>query len=185
MATASDWCTPLAKKVLTVREITLFGVLAALTFGAKFAMSYLPNIEPVTLLLLVFGAVFGLKSLFIVYVYVLAEILCYGINTWNICYLYIWIIPVSAGTLLRRWKNPFLWAVVSGVYGLLFGALCGLVDLFIGGPGYALSKWITGIHDDVTHCLGNFVLALLLFVPLRTLIQRLARHPSGGRSSTR
>ena len=147
------------KKVLTVREVTLFGVLAALTFGAKFAMSYLPNIEPVTLFLLVFGAVFGWKALFIVYVYVLAEILFYGINTWNIYYLYIWIVPV-----------------VAGVYGLLFGALCGLTDLFIGGPGYAISKWISGIPFDVAHCAGNFVLVLLLFVPLRKLIQRLVAN---------
>ena len=168
---------------LSAREVTLFGMLAALTFGAKFVMSYLPNIEPVTLFLLVFGAVYGLKSLFIVCVYVMAEILCYGINTWNIYYLYIWIIPVAAGTLLRRWNNPWIWAVVSGAYGLMFGALCALVDLCIGGPGYAISKWVTGIPFDVTHCVGNFVLALLLFVPLRALIQRLAHHPSGRQSS--
>lgn len=183
MATASVWCIPLGKKILTVREVTTFGVLAALTFGAKFAMSALPNIEPVTLFLLVFGAVYGLKSLFIVCVYVMAEILCYGINTWNIYYLYIWIIPVAAGTLLRRWNNPWIWAVVSGAYGLMFGALCALVDLCIGGPGYAISKWVTGIPFDVTHCVGNFVLALLLFVPLRALIQRLAHNPSGRQSS--
>lgn len=184
MVQATPWCTPLTKKSLTVREVTLFGVLAALTFGAKFAMSALPNIEPVTLFLLVFGSVFGMKSLFIVYVYVLAEILCYGINTWNICYLYIWIIPVVAGTLLRRWKHPLLWAVVAGVYGLLFGALCAIVDLFIGGPGYAISKWISGIPFDVTHCAGNFVLALLLFVPLKKLIHRLVTHtPRGGLGS--
>lgn len=174
MAVLSPWCIPLDKKGLSVREVTLFGVLAALTFGAKVAMSYLPNIEPVTLFLMVFGAVFGWKSLFIVYVYVLAEILFYGIGTWNINYLYIWVIPAAAGWLLRRWKNPVLWALIAGVFGLLFGALCTPVDLFIGGPGYAVSKWISGIPFDAAHCAGNFVLALLLFVPLRKLTQRLA-----------
>lgn len=155
----------------------MFGVLAALTFGAKFAMSGLPNIEPVTLFLMVFGAVFGWKALFITYVYVLAEILFYGINTWNINYLYIWIIPVVAGWLLRRWKNPVLWAVIAGVFGLLFGAFCAPVDLFIGGAGYAVSKWISGIPFDAIHCAGNFVLVLLLFNPLRKLTQRLTAHP--------
>jgi energy-coupling factor transport system substrate-specific component len=163
----------LAKKVLTVREVTLFGILAALTFGAKVAMSYLPNIEPVTLFLMIFGAVFGWKALFIVYVYVLAEILFYGIGTWNINYLYIWVIPAVAGWLLRRWKNPVLWAVLAGLYGLLFGLLCAPVDICIGGVGYAISKWISGIPFDAAHCAGNFVLALLLFVPLRKLTQRL------------
>lgn len=164
------------KKLLTVREVTLFGILAALTFGAKVAMSALPNIEPVTLFVLVFGAVFGWKALFIVYVYVLAEILFYGIGTWNINYLYIWAIPALAGWLLQKWKHPVLWAVIAGVYGLLFGALCAPVDLCIGGIGFAVSKWISGIPFDAAHCAGNFALALLLFCPLRKLIHRLTTH---------
>ena len=172
----SLWSIPLDKKLLTVREVTLFGILAALTFGAKVAMSALPNIEPVTLFVLVFGAVFGWKALFIVYVYVLAEILFYGIGTWNINYLYIWAIPALAGWLLQKWKHPVLWAVIAGVYGLLFGALCAPVDLCIGGIGFAVSKWISGIPFDVAHCAGNFVLALLLFCPLRKLIHRLTTH---------
>lgn len=176
----SPWCTPLDKRVLNIREVTLFGVLAALTFGAKVAMSALPNIEPVTLFLMVFGAVFGWKSLFIVYVYVLAEILFYGIGTWNVNYLYIWIIPASAGWLFRGRKNLLLWAVIAGVYGLLFGAFCAPVDLCIGGLGYAVSKWISGIPFDIAHCAGNFVLALLLFNPLRKLTQRLLTRPRLG-----
>lgn len=164
------------KKLLTVREVTLFGILAALTFGAKVAMSALPNIEPVTLFVLVFGAVFGWKALFIVYVYVLAEILFYGIGTWNINYLYIWAIPALAGWLLQKWKHPVLWAVIAGVYGLLFGALCVPVDLCIGGIGFAVSKWISGIPFDAAHCAGNFALALLLFCPLRKLLHRLTTH---------
>lgn len=153
--------------------MTLFGTLAGLTFAAKLVMSPLPNIEPVTLFLLVFGAVFGWKSLCIVYVYVVAEVLYFGLGTWNINYLYIWFIPAAAGWLLRRWKNPVLWAVLSGVYGLFFGALCTPVDLVIGGFGYAFSKWISGIPFDVLHCVGNFALGLLLFVPLRMLIEKL------------
>lgn len=163
------------KTKLTVREVTVFGMLAALTFGAKVAMSQLPNIEPVTLFLLIFGAVFGWKSLFITYVYVLAEFLFYGLGTWNLYYLYIWAIPTALGWGLRRMNHPLLWAVVSGLYGLLFGGLCALTDLFIGGPGFAVSKWVSGIPFDLAHCAGNFVLALLLFVPLRKLLRRLVK----------
>ena len=47
---------------LSVREITLFGMLAALTFGAKWVMAALPNIEPVSLMVMIFGAAFGLAS---------------------------------------------------------------------------------------------------------------------------
>lgn len=144
-----------------------------MTFGAKVAMSYLPNIEPVTLFLLVFGAVFSWKALFIVYAYVAAEILFYGLGLWNINYLYIWVIPVLMGWGLCRVRHPILWASVSGIYGLLFGALCTPVDLCIGGLGFAVSKWISGIPFDIAHGVGNFVLAAALFKPLRTLTEKL------------
>lgn len=168
-----SWCIPLAKNRLSIREVTLFGVLAAMTFGAKVAMSYLPNIEPVTLLMLIFGAVFGWKAVFPCYAYVVCEVLFYGLGTWNFNYLYIWLIPVALGVGLARFRNPIIWALASGVYGLLFGALCAPVDLFIGGWGYAVSKWLSGIPFDLAHGAGNFVIALLLFYPLRNLTQTL------------
>ena len=151
----------------------MFGMLAALTFGAKVAMSYLPNIEPVSLMVMVFGVVFGWKALFPVYVYVAAEILFYGLGTWNINYLYIWTILAVSAILLRKMQHPVAWAMLSGVFGLLFGALCAPVDVFIGGWGYAVTKWVSGIPFDLAHCAGNFVIGLLLFVPLRTLVEKL------------
>ena len=65
------------------------------------------------------------------------------------------------------------WAVFSGAFGLFFGALCGIVDVFIGGFAYAVAKWVTGIPFDLAHAGGNFILALILFVPLRTLVDKL------------
>lgn len=161
------------KPVLSVRQITLFGMLAAMTFGAKWVMAALPNIEPVSLMMLVFGAVFGWKGLLCAYVYVAAEILFYGLGTWNFNYLYIWAIPVAAGVLLRRMEQPLGWAIVSGVFGLAFGALCAPVDVVIGGWGYAVAKWASGIPFDIAHCVGNFVIALVLFKPLRDLTRKL------------
>ena len=161
---------------LTVREITLFGMLAALTFGAKWVMAALPNIEPVSLMVMIFGAAFGWKALFPVAVYVTAEILFYGLGTWNINYLYVWPILAVAACLLRRMRHPLGWAMLSGVFGLMFGALCAITAVFIGGPGYAISKWTMGVYFDLLHCGGNFVMALLLFNPLRKLMERLYRQ---------
>ena len=164
------------KKKLNVRELVLFGVLGALTFAMKLAMAGLPNIEPVTLCLLVYGAVFGYKALYPCYVYVTMEILYFGLGTWNFCYLYIWAIPVVLGFTLRAMKPVLGWALVSAVFGLVFGALCAIVDAFIGGIGYAVAKWASGIPFDIAHCLGNFAMALILFRPLRELLDKLYKR---------
>lgn len=151
-------------------------MLGALTFGAKVAMSYLPNIEPVSLFIMVFAVVLGLKSLYPVYVYVALEILLYGIGTWNIMYLYVWAILAVAAYCMREVKNPLAWALLSGVFGLCFGALCAPVDFLLGDLGYVIAKWISGIPFDIAHCAGNFVMALLLFQPLRKLMEKLCKR---------
>ena len=161
------------KNGLPLGEVVLFGILGALTFALKFAMAALPNIEPVSLLMIVFGAVFGLKALYPCYVYVAMEILTFGIGTWNINYLYIWALIVLAAWLMRKTEQPLAWALLGGVFGLFFGAFCAPVDVVIGGWSYALSKWISGIPFDALHCGGNFVLALIMYKPLRKLLEKL------------
>ena len=155
--------------------MVLFGILGAFTFAAKYVMSFLPNIEPVSLIVMLFAVVFGKKWVYPVYLYVAMEILFYGINLWNLNYLYIWAVLAVAACLLRDMKHPLGWALLAGVFGLLFGALCGIVDVFIGGTTYALSKWISGIPFDIAHCAGNFIIVLVIFQPLRELLEKLYR----------
>ena len=158
---------------LNVRELTLFALLGALTFGVKFAMSGLPNIEPVSLMVMLFAVVFGKKALYPISLYVLLEILVFGIQLWNLNYLYIWVLFALAAYLLRGMTHPLCWALLSGGFGLLFGLLCAPVYLVFGGPAFALSWWLSGIPYDIAHCVGNFVIALILFVPLRKVLEKL------------
>ena len=163
-------------KILTIREIVLFGVLGALTFALQVVMGPLPNIEPVSLLVMLFAVIFGWKGLFPVYIFVAMEILFYGLGVWNVYYLYVWLVLALAAMSMRSMTQPLGWAILSAAFGLLFGALCGIVDIFIGGFGYAIAKWVAGISFDLLHCGGNFVIALLLFAPLRKLLEKLYRQ---------
>ena len=166
----------MAKRHIALRETVLFGILGALTFALQVAMSFLPNIEPVSLLVMLFAVVFGWKCLYPIYIFVVMEILFYGFSLWNVYYLYIWTILALAAILLRKMEHPLGWAILSAVFGLCFGALCGIVDIFIGGFGYAAAKWVSGIPFDVTHCIGNFVIGLILFNPLLSLLEKLYKR---------
>ena len=165
-----------SKSLITIREIALFGVLGGLTFAAKLVMSGLPNIEPVSLMVMLFAVTFGRKCIYPIYIYVAMEILVYGLSVWNVYYLYIWLVLAVAAYLMRRNREPLLWAILSGAFGLAFGALCGITDIFVlGGIAPAVAKWTSGIMFDVIHCVANFVIALLLFKPLRELMEKLYR----------
>lgn len=151
----------------------MFGMLGGLMFAGKVALMALPNVEPVSLLVMLLAVVFGRKCLYAIYVYVLLELLLHGFHLWAFNYLYIWALLAGAAWLLREMRQPLGWALLSGVFGLLFGALCAPVYLVVGGLMYAVSWWVSGIPFDMIHALSNFVIALVLFVPLRTLLEKL------------
>ena len=122
---------------------------------------------------MLFAVVFGWKGLFPTYVYVALEILIYGINTWNIPYLYIWLILFIAARFLRKATHPIAWALLSGVFGLLFGVLSLPSHWAMSGFAGGIAWLLSGIPYDIAHCIGNFIIALVLFAPLRKLLGKL------------
>jgi len=156
-----------------VYRLALTAILAALTFALKMAMAGLPNIEPVSTLIMVYAVTLGPWAMGIVAVYVLLEFAVWGLNIWSVCYLYIWPLLWLIAWLLRRMRSRLGWAMVCGVFGLAFGALSAPVSFVIGGWQMALSYWINGITFDLLHGAGNFAISLLCFVPLRRLMERL------------
>lgn len=157
-----------------LRETALFAVYGALMMGAQVAMAPLPNIEPVTLLLMCCTIVFGVRALYPCYVFVLLEGLVYGFGLWFVCYLYVWAVLVILTLGLRRNASYVIWTAAAAGYGLLFGALCAIPYFIIGGWEMGFSYWVSGIPFDLLHCAGNAVMAALLLKPLTTLLRRLS-----------
>ncbi len=161
---------------MKVKEIVLIGIMSTILVILQVGLSFLPNIELVSLLIIVFTLVFGRKTLYIIYVFVAVEGIIYGLGLWWINYLYIWTILFILVMLLRRQHSPYIWATISGFFGLIFGALCAIPNIFISGIGSALAYWIAGIPFDVIHCVSNFVIALLLAQPLYTVLDKINRR---------
>ena len=158
---------------LSVRDMALLALLGALMFASQVVMASLPNIHSVALLIILTALSFGMKSLYSVGVFVLLEGLMYGFGTWWIGYIYAWPLLAVAAVFFRANTSPLFWAVIAGIHGLSFGAMCALPQIFILGARGALSWWISGIPFDLMHCAGNFVVVLVLIDPLRRLLSKL------------
>ncbi len=141
--------------------------------AVQVVLAPLPNIELVSVLVIVFGISLGFEVLYPLYVFVLLEGLVYGFGFWFLNYCYVWLVLALAAVLLRKRTAPLFWAVVSGGFGLMFGALCALPYLFIGGIHSAFAYWISGIPFDLVHCAGNFFTALLLVKPACNIMAKL------------
>ena len=97
-------------------------MLTAILFLGQVCMAFLPNIEVVTLLVILYTQVYRKKVFFIIYAFALLEGVFYGFGLWWFNYLYVWSI-LALIVLLVRSESPFVWSMISGAYGLAFGFL--------------------------------------------------------------
>lgn len=152
------------------RGLAQMGILAAILFMGQVVFSFLPNIEIASLLIMLYALFLHRKVFLVVYSFVILEGLFYGFGIWWFSYLYIWSILAGLTLLLHKNTSVLLWSIFSGFFGLFFGALCALPYLIAGGPAAAFSYWVSGLLFDIFHCIGNFVLCLVLFRPLYSLL---------------
>lgn len=158
---------------MPVRKITRIALLSAILYVSKVALEFLPNVELVSLLTVLYTLVFGKEAFLIVTVFNLFELIQWGFGTWWISYLYVWPLLVLITLMLKKIiKEEFLiWSVVSGLFGLIFGSLFAIVYLPV-DPAYALAYWISGLPWDVWHGVCNFVLMLVIGKPLYLLLKK-------------
>ena len=159
--------TPLGSK-----EIALIGMMTATIEVAKVSLSFLPNVEIVTLLIILYTLSFPKQIPYVITLFVILEGLLYGFGLWWIAYVYIWPLLAFVTYSLRNMQSVVGWAVVSGAAGLIFGFLCTLPVMLFSGVGAGMAYWIAGIPWDIIHGTSNFILLLVLFKPLRNVLKR-------------
>lgn len=159
---------------MPVRKITRIALLSAVLYVAKMALEFLPNMELISLLVILFTLVYGKEVFLIIAVFNLFEFIQWGFGTWWVSYLYVWPLLGIITLLLKNLiKEEFLvWSIVSGIFGLIFGSLFALVYIPIDGA-YALSYWISGLPWDVWHAVWNFVLMMILGRPIYFLLKKI------------
>ncbi|QVK17808.1 hypothetical protein KHQ81_13350 [Mycoplasmatota bacterium] len=160
---------------MTTKKLVILAMSSTLVFVFKIALFFIPNIELVTYLLIIFTLVYGLKdAIIIAFVYTILEIIVWGISE----QFYIWVIIVLLTALLKKLfkENFILWAIYSGLLGLLFGLLCTIPIFLLTDYTFALTYYINGLRYDVPHLIGNYIFMLLFgeigYNKLKTLLNQ-------------
>lgn len=156
-----------SRTLAATRSLVLSALMAAMMLLGKQFMSGLPNIEPVSLFILLFTLELPRQTPLAIGCFVLLQGVLYGFGIWWAMYLYVWYILMLVVLLFRKIDHPLFWAVICGLYGLAFGGLCSLVYFFIWDGSAVLAWWLAGLQFDLYHMAGNFVLTLFLYLPLR------------------
>ena len=159
------------KKSKGTRAIALVGVMAATLSCGKLVLSFLPNIEIVTLLCALYGYIFGWLGVAAALVFVCVEPMIYGFGSWLLTYILYWPLVAFIFMILKR-KGiggrviPTLVAVCLTVF---FGMLSSVIDsaFYLGINENYLSNlviyYIRGVVFYIVQTACNLALFVTIF----------------------
>ncbi|MBQ8523223.1 MAG: hypothetical protein IJ457_01215 [Clostridia bacterium] len=166
--------------------LSLFAMYGALMYVSKYIMEGLPNIHPLTMLIVTFTVVYRIKALIPIYVYVFINGLYSGFDIWWMPYLYLWAVQCLITMLIPK-KIPdriavIVYPVLCAILGLSFGVMYAPAQAIMFKYSFEQTvAWISsGLVFDLLHMGGNFAMGLLV-LPLSKLIKKLhasARIPT-------
>ena len=158
--------------IFNARSIALVGIMAATLECGKLVLSFLPNIEVVTILCALYGYVFGVLGIVAAVVFVCIEPLIYGFGSWIITYFIYWPIVAFVFMMLRRRgvKGRLWLTLVALAMTVGFGVLSSIIDaaFYLGiNKNYlanVLLYYLRGIAFYLAHLACNAVLFPTLFL---------------------
>jgi energy-coupling factor transport system substrate-specific component len=163
------------------KELVLIATLAAAAAAGRILFAAVPNVQPVTVIVVVSGvalgpragmSVGGLAALISNFYLGQGAYTPWQMLAWGACGL----LGGLAATLLRR-RVPL--AVTCFALGFAFDALMDVWEWLSFYPhtwqAFA-ALWVRGVWFDAAHATGNFVLALAVGPELRRLLERYARR---------
>lgn len=166
--------------------IVRVAVLAALLTVGKLALSFIPNVEVVTALVIAYGSALGVGyALPATLIFCAVEMALYGIGTWNVLYFVYWPLLGVVASFLRGRRLPL--ALILGCFGsALFGLMdAGITTLFVVGKlspislgKYFVVYYLRGVYFDLVHVLSSAVTLAVFYAPLVGVLKTVARDAS-------
>lgn len=153
------------------RTLVFYSVCAAIVIASKEVLAFLPNVELVSFLLIMFALSFNRMGSFIIaIIFCFAQMAFYGVGLWTPMYFIVWPLLTIVVSINRRFLNTYLkCAILSGIFGLAFGFFFSL-PYFVVSIQTGWIYFLRGIPFDLVHGTANFVIMILLYDRMHVVI---------------
>ncbi len=174
------------KSYFTVKRIALLSVLTAfVTVGRLgFALPFLPNIQPVTtMIILIILAIGTIDGLVVAVLSLLLSSVFLGMGPWVIMQILSYAVIVLLTALIKPFYhrgslvNRIVFALWTGMTGLIYGLVISYLSYRFYEMPSLLAYYLNGVYFDLLHGIGNVAFFLILepiIVPITR--QQLRQH---------
>lgn len=173
------------KNFLRIKNIVIIALFAAMLTGGKLALMAIPNVEIVTILIILYAYSFGGKiALPATMVFCIIEGVLFGMNTWLISYFIYWPLLAILSALLAKASitKPIFYIILGTVMTAFFGVITSTVDAIVSSSIAHINFFVLfaaiyarGILFYITHVVSNLIFITIAFPVLSPLFLR-AKH---------
>lgn len=164
-----------------VQHIALLGMLTTLCYVSRLLFQFLPNVQPVTVIILLITQVWGTRDgLIVATLSILVSNINLGMGVWTLAQVVSFaVIVLLTGSLFRLKfdRAPF---IIKALYAGLVGYLYGFVISAVQAPFFGIQSfwayYISGIPFDTMHALGNSAFYILLAPILIPLLKKFSKR---------
>lgn len=158
----------------SAKRVAFAGVMGALLVVGKFALSFIPNVEVVTTLLVAYCFVFGFDGVVSSLVFCTLDIIIYppSIDVIVSYYIYWNLMAITVAILKELGVKGFIFHFLTAcVYTLLFGVLTSFFNsLFFGVQFKAV--YIAGLYFYAIHLVSTAVFMIVGFKPVTKVLEK-------------
>ncbi|OQC14768.1 MAG: hypothetical protein BWX72_01231 [Firmicutes bacterium ADurb.Bin080] len=167
-----------------IKKMVLIALMTALLSAGKFALMAVPNVEIVTISIIVGTYVFGLSVLLpATIIFSAIETTIWGFAPWVISYFVYWPLLAVITYLFKALisKNKVIFPSVIGcTMTVIFGVLTTFVDTIFYSSGHNFASffsamYIRGIYFYLIQVISNTVILAVLFIPLEKVLSVLKK----------
>lgn len=156
--------------------------MIAVVQTSRLVFGFIPNVQPVTVILILMTLTFGMVDALIVAAgSILLSNLSLGMGPWTIAQIISFSIIILLTVLfsfsIRKVHHTyFFWLVFSGITGILYGIFISIIQ----APFYGMNTpaligyWTAGLWFDVYHAVGNVGFFILLHPTLVPLFKKIS-----------
>lgn len=154
--------------------MSLIAILSSLSFVGRMMFSFLPNVQPTTVIILIVAMYLGTYDGWLVAITsILISNLYLGMGVWTLAQMVAFsalILMVHLCKIMNIGMRyyPFI-ALISGLF---YGLIISLVQAPFFGWISFFPYWLSGLPYDFNHAIGNYLFFIILHPPLSKILKR-------------
>ncbi|WP_188453823.1 ECF transporter S component [Virgibacillus oceani] len=160
-------------------KLTLLALLAALAVVGRFAFAFLPNVQPVTSIIIICGLILGpVASIILALLTTFLSNMLLGMGIWTIWQVVSWgLIGIFSGLLGKYLKKvPLYIIVIFAVFsGYFYGFIISLTTYSI-ARGNFFAYYFAGLPFDTYHAVGNGLFMIMLYPVISHFFKKYANN---------